>query len=196
LLEHRPRHVKLAVDSARADALVGAKLSERYAVIGESIGAYTALAVAGGQATVLPDDFDMSRVAAMSWDELRPFVVRIPPQPDPRVRALVLFSPAVMFFRPDEALAQVDVPVLLRMGAMDEMCPPADVKLSLRSLPQRAQLDALEVPRAGHFSFQTPPPPELAHLPNAQDPEGFDRAAYQAVLKRDVTAFLRRTLSV
>lgn len=193
LLEHRPRHVKLAVDSARADALVGAKLSERYAVIGESIGAYTALAVAGGQATVLSDDFDLSRAATMSWDELRPFVVHIPRQPDPRVRALVLFSPAVLFFRPDDALARVNVPVLLRMGAQDAMCPPADVRLSLRSLPLSAALEAQEVPNAGHFSFQTPPPTELAHLPNAQDPAGFDRAAYQAILKRDVTEFLLRT---
>ena len=192
LLEHRPRHVKLAVDSALADSVVGPKLGDSYAVIGESIGAYTALAVAGAQATSLPDDFDMSRVASLSWDELRPLALRIPRQPDARVRAAVLFSPAIAFFRPDDALTAVQVPVLLRTGSEDKLCPPADVLFCLRSLPRQEQLQALEVLNAGHFSFQTPPPPELAHLPNAQDPAGFDRAAYQVTLKRDVTEFLQR----
>jgi hypothetical protein len=52
------------------------------------------------------------------------------------------------------------------------------------------------VPDAGHFAFWGPVPPLLASpsfLPG-QDPPGFDRAAYQPVLARTVTAFLRAHL--
>ena len=52
-----------------------------------------------------------------------------------------------------------------------------------------------EVPGAAHFSFQTPYPPALAAIPPAQDPPGFDRAAYQPILHADITAFLRAPAS-
>ena len=50
-LENRPRHVSLAIDAAFADPSVGGRLvPDRVAVIGHSIGAYTALAARGRQA--------------------------------------------------------------------------------------------------------------------------------------------------
>ena len=194
LLEHRPRHVRLAVDSALADELLGSKLARTYAVIGESIGGYTALAVAGGHAMTLPDEVDVTQLRAAP-SELAKLVVHVNTQPDERVRAVVLLSPAPFFFMGEGSLKDVRVPVLLRHGTLDAMCPPETVRTCLRSLPDQAQLQGSEIANAGHFSFQTPPPPELAHLPNAQDPAGFDRAAYQVTLKDDITAFLRRTLS-
>jgi hypothetical protein len=106
-----------------------------------------------------------------------------------------LLSPAPFFFMADGSLQDVRVPVLLRHGALDHMCQPAQIRMCLRSLPDQQQLQGSEVAGAGHFSFQTPYPAELAHIPSAQDPAGFDRAAYQGTLKRDVTAFLQRALS-
>jgi predicted dienelactone hydrolase len=192
LLEHRPRHVRLAVDSALADELVGPKLARTYAVIGESIGGYTALAVAGGRALTLPDEVDDAQLS-LPPSELGKLAVWVKTQPDERVRAVVLFSPALFFFMYG-SLADVHVPVLLRVGTLDSMCPPAIVMQCLRSLPNQAQLEGSEVAGAGHFSYQTPYPPELAQIPSAQDPAGFDRAAYQATLKQDVGVFLRSAL--
>jgi predicted dienelactone hydrolase len=193
LLEHRPRHVRLAVDSALADELTGAKLARNYAVIGESIGGYTALAIAGGHATTLPDELDVSQLRATA-SELAKLAVEVRTQPDERVRAIVLFSPAPFFFMADGSLTAVRVPVLLRCGTLDQICPPAQIRMCLRSLPNQEQLQGSEIAGAGHFSFQTPYPAELAHIPSAQDPAGFDRAAYQVTLKQDVSAFLQRTL--
>ena len=190
LLEHRPRHVVLAIDAALDDAVLGERLARgAYAIIGESIGAYTALAVAGGRAMTLPDDFDPAHLDAPA--ELARFAIAVPTQPDQRVYAAVLFSPALGFFNADGSLGDVTAPLLVRSGEHDAMCPTAQVRFSLRSVRDPARVQHLEVPGAGHFSFQTPYPKELAHLPSAQDPPGFDRAAYQATLHRDVTAFLR-----
>lgn len=194
LLEHRPRHVRLAVDAALADERVGSALARSYAVIGESIGGYTALAVAGGHAMTLPDEVDVSQLRA-SPSELAKLVVPVSTQPDERVRAIVLLSPAPFFFMGDGSLEDVRVPVLLRHGSLDAMCTPQTIRMCLRSLPDQEQLHGSEIANAGHFSFQTPAPAELAHLPYAQDPAGFDRAAYQATLKQDVTAFLLRAFS-
>lgn len=196
LLEHRPRHVRLAADAAFADGLVGPRLaSSAYAIVGESIGAYTALALAGGHALTIPDDVADSRLAA-PLDELAKLAFPVPVRPDPRVRAAVLLSPAIGFFMPDGALSDVDIPLLVRTGACDRLCPTAQVMLCLRSLPDPTQLQHIEVNGAGHFSFQSAYPPELTGLMSAQDPGGFDREAYQQTLKRDVTTFLRAAWSL
>ncbi|HKP61940.1 MAG TPA: alpha/beta hydrolase [Polyangiales bacterium] len=194
LLTHRPRHVQLAVDGALADPLVGGALGTAgYAVIGESIGGYTALALAGGRAMTLPDDLDAALLAGPA-NELAKHVIPVATQPDPRVRAVVLFSPAIGFFMADDALANVDVPVMVRAGSEDRLCPWAQISFCLRSLPPD-RLQGFEVSGAGHFSFQTPYPRELAHLPSAQDPAGFDREAYQLTLKQDVGGFLQAALA-
>jgi predicted dienelactone hydrolase len=194
LLQHRPRHVRLAFDAALADATLGPKLGrERYAVLGESIGGYTALAVAGGQARMLSEGVDGARLRAPDADLLK-LSFPVPTEPDRRVTAAVLMVPAIGFFLADGALAGVEVPLLVRTGAQDTLAPTAQVRRALRSLPDPAQLSMTEVSGAGHFSFQTPYPPELSSIPPAQDPPGFDRAGYQRVFCADVAEFLRGSL--
>ena len=59
-----------------------------------------------------------------------------------------------------------------------------------------AQVTHREVPGAAHYSFLAPFPPQMAtptFLP-AQDPPGFDRAAFHAALYPEVEAFLTRHL--
>ncbi|MEZ4294154.1 MAG: hypothetical protein R3B70_04190 [Polyangiaceae bacterium] len=196
LLSHRPRHVVLAVNAALADSLVGPHLaSDGYAMIGESIGAYTALAVAGGRAHCLPDDVDEA-VLSRPMEELAKVAVPVKTERDPRLRSAVLFVPAIGFFGADGALAEVSVPLLVRTAERDALVPASQVAHTLRSLPDPSRVFSLDVPGAGHCSLHTPYPPALAGIPPAQDPPGFDRAAYQAVLKADVTAFLRSTLGI
>jgi predicted dienelactone hydrolase len=191
LLAHRPRHVRLAIDAALADPLVGSRLAAGgYSIVGESIGAYTALAVAGGHAMTVPDDVPDAQLNGPD-EELAKIAIPVETESDPRVRAAVLLVPAIGFFLADGALRDVQIPLLVRTAGRDALCSTAKVARALRSLPEPRRLSSAEIPGAGHFSFQTPYPAALAAIPPAQDPPGFDRAAYQPVLHADVTAFLR-----
>lgn len=184
-LANRPRHVRLALDVAFADAVVGSHLmADAAAVIGHSLGGYTALAAGGGRPMALPNQTP-DGVAHP-----------VPVEPDPRVRALVLLAPALPWLMGPGALAEVRAPLLVRTAERDEHAPPAYVERILGGLPAGVRMDYQVVPGAGHFAFLTPFPPALARpgFPPAQDPPGFERAAYQPHLCADVLAFLRATL--
>ena len=107
---------------------------------------------------------------------------------------LVLLAPAAVWFTPDGSLDAVEAPILLRTGEHDEDAPAFHGDIVRRGV--RGRIDSAVVPDAGHFSFQSPFPPELArpNFPPARDPEGFDREAYQPILHGEVVAFLRATL--
>lgn len=182
-LEHRPRHVRLAIDAALGDAVVGPRVAaDRVAVIGHSLGATTALTAAGGTPW------------AAAWEtedgQARPLAV----ERDPRVGAAVLLAPAVAWFIPEGSLAAVDVPVFVRTGEQDSMTGAFHGDLIARGLDGRVLLDREAVPRAGHFAFVSPYPAAMKSpaIPPSQDPDGFDRAAYLPVLFDQIVGFLRR----
>jgi predicted dienelactone hydrolase len=192
-LRHRPRHVRLAVDAALGDALAGARLErDRYAMVGHSAGGYTALAVAGGHAMTVPDEVEDARLLAPDA-ELAKLAFPVPTEPDRRLASAVLLAPAIGFFLADGALRDVEIPLLVRTAGHDAICSASKVAEALRSVPDPARVSSLDVEDAGHFSFQSPFPPELAHIPPAQDPPGFDRVRYQATLHAEIAAFLRAT---
>jgi len=184
-LEQRPRHVRAAIDAALADGVIGGRLASGAAVIGHSLGGYTALAVAGGTPVTLPTEMP----------DGRPHPIAV--EPDPRVRAVVLLAPAIGWFGADAALANVTAPILVRTGAADVLCPAAHVRWVLRSVPDPRRIDHVDVAGAGHFSFMTPFPPELARpgFAPAQDPPGFERAAYHERLSAEIIAFLGATIA-
>jgi predicted dienelactone hydrolase len=184
-LENRPRHVRLALDAVFSDGRLGERLSLAGAgIIGHSIGAYTALAVAGGRPSALPHEVPDGRARAVP-------VVR-----DRRVRALVLLAPAAAWFTAEGALADVDIPVLMRTGALDHVTPAIHAEIILRGVPGPGRVDHRVIDGAGHFSFQSPFPPEMTRpdFPPSQDPAGFDRAAFQPVLHAEISTFLRAAL--
>ena len=182
-LENRPRHVVRVLDAALADALLGPRISrDDVAMLGHSMGGYTALAVAGGNPSSLPHESPegVGRPLAVAHD--------------PRVRALVLLAPATPWFLLEGALSEVDLPILLLTAENDEYAPAFFGALVERGVRSPARVEARVVPLAGHFAFVSPFPPAMVRpdFPPSQDPPGFDRAAYQAVLRADVLAFLRR----
>lgn len=183
-LVNRPRHVRLVIDAAFADPSIGPRLASGVAVIGHSMGGYTALAAAGGQPMVLPHEAPDGVAYPLTVER------------DRRVRAIVLFSPAAPWFMADGALAEVDVPVMLRTGEKDLAAPIVYDQFLLRGFRDRDRVDYQVVPNAGHFSFLTPFPPALAGplFPPSQDPPGFDREAFLPALYADVLAFLRGAL--
>jgi predicted dienelactone hydrolase len=192
-LLRRPHHLRLVIDAAFADGALGPHLaaSAGVGVIGTSIGGYTAAAIAGGRAQTFPDDVEAAARRAPDAATLAR-LVPLATERDPRVRAAVLLVPALAFFAAPGALAAVDAPLLVRSGALDPICPPAQIAHALRD---HARVDHVTVPGAGHFSFLSPFPAALASLPPASDPPGFDRASYFPTLARDVTAFLRAALT-
>ncbi|WP_437716693.1 alpha/beta fold hydrolase [Sorangium sp. So ce448] len=177
-LERRPRHARLAVDAVCADAELGPRLQgDDIAVIGHSMGGYTALALAGGQPWTGPGQ----RVAVTK---------------DPRVKALVLMAPAACWFVPNDALKDVEAPILLLVAEHDRIAPRWQGQLVLDLVPDPARVTFKVVENANHHAFLSPFPPQMRRpdfLP-AIDRPGFDREAFHRRLERDVREFLDAAL--
>lgn len=180
-LELRPQQVRDAFEALQQDAGLGAHADpQRRAIVGHSIGAYTALASAGG--APVNTRFDTPLEAPRRLDVTR----------TPGLRALVLLAPAAGWFMPPASLHEVTVPVLLLRGEADTVTPAFHADIIRDGLPPNAPLHEEVVPGAGHFSFQTPFPPALVSpaFPPAHDPPGFDRATYHGHLNRQIADFL------
>lgn len=180
-LANRPRHVRLVLDAVLSRLPIA---PGRIAVLGHSIGGYTALAVAGGHPLALPDQTADQRAHPVD-------VI-----PDDRVRALVLLAAATPWLMAPGALGDVEVPILMFTGGQDRIAPPAYAELVLRGVPDYRRVDHRYIGNAGHFSFLSVFPPALARpdFPPAQDPPGFDRAAFQPELLARVVEFLAAAL--
>ncbi|PJJ59900.1 alpha/beta hydrolase family protein [Hymenobacter chitinivorans] len=184
-LTARPRHLQLALDAVLHDSsLAPATAPDAVALIGHSLGGYTALALAGGTPTTLP------RESADGRPRL------IPTPTDGRIRALVLLAPATPWFRAPDTLCQIQVPVLLLTAEKDQHTGPWHAQNVLRGLPDPARVQHREVANAGHFSFLSPfPAARVSRMfPPSQDPPGFDRAQFQQELQAEVLTFLRAVL--
>lgn len=183
-LANRPRHIVLCIDAVLADPVLKAHIADSgVAVIGHSIGGYTALAVAGGQPWTGPNE---SKGAAPS-----PLAVHA----DTRVRALVLLNPATFWYI-DGALKNVRVPIMIRTGEKDEIAPIEHALKVINGVPDASLVEHRTIPGGGHFAFMSKFPPEMTR-PNfkpSQDPPGFDREAVQPELFADITGFLRRVI--
>ena len=184
-LAARPRHLRLVADHLTTDPTVGPHLAaDAVAIVGHSMGGYTALAAAGARPTAFPRETadGLSR--------------EVPVPRDPRVRALVLLAPATPWFMQPGALADVRVPILMLTAQHDPHTPEGHAVIVQRGLPPDTPLTHRVVPNAGHFSFLGVFPPAMTHAGFApsQDPPGFDRAAFHAELHVEVEAFLGRVL--
>ena len=185
ILADRPRQVRLAIDWAYADPALAPRLApDTVAVVGHSLGGYTALAVAGGRpiasARETPDGAEHP----------------VPVTPDARVRALVLLAPATPWFMAPGALADVRVPILMLSGERDEATPAWHAELVRGGVPDVSRIEYHVVPGAGHYSFLAPFPAHMvsAAFAPSQDPPGFDRARFHRELNMMVKHFLLRTL--
>ncbi len=173
-LELRPRHISLCIDDiAGNEILSGAVLADQVAVIGHSMGGYTALAVVGGQVWSAAN-----RKVAVARDE--------------RVRGLVLMAPATAWFTPEGALADVTVPMLIYDAGHDPFTPPDHVARVLDQVPDRTKITHHHIENAGHFSFLSPFPEAMINpdFPPSQDPEGFDRMVLHQRMNAEITVFL------
>jgi predicted dienelactone hydrolase len=182
-LTARPRHLQLAINHLVGHPRFAAALKpDAVALIGHSLGGYTALALAGGIPTSFPGESPDGQAR------------RIPTVADGRVRALVLLAPATPWFLAPGALREVQVPILLLEAEKDEHTPRGHGQIVLNGVPDPGQVEHRVVENAGHFSFLSSFPEARVSpaFPPSQDPPGFDRERFQAELSAEVLAFLVR----
>lgn len=184
-LRARPAVIRSALDWFFADSEFAASLRPGVAaVVGHSLGAYAALAAAGGIATSFPRESEDGQV------------YEIATPPDPRIKALVLLAPATVWFAGDAALRKVAVPILMLSAERDELTRTFHAQIVIERLPDLAQIRHRVVENAGHFSFLSPFPDAMSRpgFRPAQDPPGFDRARFHDELNAEIAEFLQREL--
>ena len=179
----RPRHLSLAIDGLLV-AFGAAVRPDWVALIGHSLGGYTALALAGGLPGSLPHEHADGTPQP------------IPVMSDARVRALVLLAPATVWYRAAAALRNVHVPILLLTGDKDEWTPDFHAQIVLNGVADRQRVQHHIVENAGHYSFLSPFPAARTGpaFPPSQDPPGFDRAHFQGELQAEILKFLEQHL--
>ncbi len=186
ILANRPRHVRSVIDWIHSDDALGPSLTrDCVAVIGHSLGGYTALAIAGGRPTSFPYE---------SVDR-QPHAIEV--TPDARVRSLILLAPATPWFMASGALENLRLPVLMFTGDTDPHTNALHSAIVEQRIGEPSLLDHRIIKGAGHFSFLSPFPPEMTNpgFAPSQDPAGFDRARFHEQLYIEIVEFLDRTLT-
>ena len=194
-LINRPNHIKIVIDWFYNSHEFSKYLKlNNVSIIGHSMGGYTALAIAGGVPTSLPDE---------SVDKLQN---QLHVAHDNRIKALVLLAPATTWFSQKGALSDVTCPILVYVGNKDDSsCPGISiipqsklmpygyfVQLILDGISDRSKIQCKIVENAGHFSFLSPFPESMtnAAFPPSQDPAGFNRKDFHDQLNAEVLEFL------
>ncbi len=203
-LSMRPRHLKLVIDHVLEDVQLNRHIdAEKVAVIGHSLGGYTALAAAGGQPNTkaLIDYCKRPEHAHKPWcaglENFKDTPGPVDIESDARVQAVVLLASDLGLFDSKQALRNVTVQMLLLLAQHDEV--PLDTPERLSGLlPDASHLRHRMIPNAGHYSFLSPFPDHMKHRVGAasSDPPGFDRHAFHAELNTEVLSFLISSLKL
>ena len=201
-LEERPRQLEVLTsymldrwrDHDRLDpARVGA--------FGFSAGAFTVLALAGGEPDLQqlaphcrerPAFEDCRIVASEKIDTTTPRTWTH----DARVKAIVVASPAIGFAFGKAGLARVKAHVQLWRGEDDPVLPqPFYAEAVRRSLPTPPEMHI--VPHMGHYEFVSPCSPAMSQrLPEVcAHEQGFDPIAFHREFNHEVVRFLTQALA-
>lgn len=198
----RPRQLSAALNAVLGDPVLGPRIDRgRIAAVGFSAGATTVLMAAGAVADLRllaqrcseQRDEVYCTAARLGYMPMRPPDPVIGPAPDARIRAVVAMAPVSALF-PDGGLDRVTVPVRLYGARLDEELRSDHLDRVHALLPTA---EVVWMKGAGHFAFMTPIPPDMRARAGAvaEDPPGFDRAAFQDRLNAEILAFLERTLA-
>lgn len=204
-MTHRPRHIRLAIDQVLAtNPFKNCLNPNNVAIIGHSVGGYTALAAAGGmphtqsliefcQRSENLNTFEWCTLIRQNKLKSQPIEVTA----DSRVKAVVLFAPDVSLFLSDGALSNVNTPILMLLAERD-YAPIETAEVIVNGIPNRSQISYRIVENAGHYSFLSPFPEAIKSKVGdaARDPKGFDRDRFHQELNGEVLDFLQGALGV
>jgi predicted dienelactone hydrolase len=185
ILVNRPRHLQCVMDWAFSNEGLGASLiHDNVAVVGHSLGGYTALALAGGIPTAFPQETSDRQPAKLCVSA------------DDRIKALVLLAPATAWFMAPGALASVEVPILMYSAEKDPHTTAWHADVVKQGVSDKSLIEHRIVPNAGHFAFLTPFPEAMTNpgFPPSPDPEGFDRESFHVEMNAGIVAFLNSVM--
>jgi pimeloyl-ACP methyl ester carboxylesterase len=110
--------------------------------VGHSIGATLLLALAGGRMYMHDGQC-------------------LPIPRDDRLKKLVLFAPPTGFYRCDDALKNIEIPLQAWIGRLDTITPPEQIEFLKCSLHLQVPVDFRVMDGAGHFSFMNTLPAQI-----------------------------------
>lgn len=201
---NRPKHISSAIDTLLSSSDFNTHIDhEKIAVLGHSVGGYTALAAAGGIANTeniiklckknpfLSDPYCKATHKNQMMQKIT-FSSK-----DSRIKALVLMAPVGVLFMSKNSLNNVDVPILLLKAEKDEeLTEPYNSDSIAKNIHSINKLTYKTVLSAGHYSFLSSYPKslqlELGAI--AHDPDGFNREAFQKTLGIDIANYLHKVM--
>jgi predicted dienelactone hydrolase len=174
--------------------------ADRIGAFGFSAGGFTVLAFAGGEP-------DLSRLKAhcrerpafadcqIAVEEKFDYQAPRTWTHDPRVKAVVVASPAIGFAFGKAGLAHVTAKVQLWRGEDDPVLPnPYYAEAVRKDLPTPPEMHV--IPHMGHYEFLAPCPAVMAQkMPEiCAHEDGFDPVAFHARFDKDVVRFFEASL--
>ena len=182
-LKNRPRHINIAMDWFFEHEIFSRVIKEdSISIIGHSTGGCTALSVAGGIPTSLPNEASDGRPRQIKVEHNR------------RIKSLVLLAPGTVWFKEKGALDGVDIPILMLAAEKDQFILPSQNQIVVDGVADSSKVEYRIVENAGHFSFLSPFP-EFMISPDffpALDPVGFDRQKFHEELNLEILNFLMK----
>ena len=191
---NRLRHITLIIDSMFSSDVFGQHLlQDRVAMIGHSIGANTALVLAGGK-PLHPSEYRIKY--GQIYNEKKEETGKVNLTTDARIKAIVLFTLDPRWFSGEGALKNIKASILLLNAEKDEYIPCFGEEKILSGFPENLLVHQRIVKNAGHFSFLSPFPEVIRARAGvaAKDPEGFDREAFHRNLNEEVVGFLKQVM--
>ncbi|PSN14864.1 hypothetical protein C7293_09770 [filamentous cyanobacterium CCT1] len=198
----RPIDIQEVLDdlalAAREPAL-GRRLDlERIGVLGQSLGAYTTLALAG--ATVSPDVLEQRCPPQLSSQVNLSLLVQCPvrtlPQPlpplgDRRVQAAIAINPLDSAIFGPEGIANIDVPLMIVSGSADTVTPALAEQIRPFTWLETPESYLLLLENGTHFSTIYDPETTAEALPVPQAAIGPNPQAAQTYVEAMSVAFFK-----
>ena len=201
---NRPKNISTTIDKVLSTPSLSAHIdSKRIALLGHSIGGYTALVVSGAIAST-KDLIDLcKKKPSISDPYCKPVLEKVLTQDviikskDARIKAQILMAPVGALFLSKTSFDNVNIPTLLLVPEKDhELTKKYNADVIKNALQNKGILTYKIIPNAGHYSFLTTYPDFLKTKLGAiaQDPVGFDRIKFQKTLGNQFATYLKKVL--
>jgi predicted dienelactone hydrolase len=191
---NRLRHISMTIDFMFSNNAFAQYLQpNNVAVIGHSIGANTALVLAGGTPISYQEFHSKFGKPNHGVQEIQELQLNT----DSRIKAIVLLALTPGWFIGNESLKNVNIPVLLLNAEKDDYIPNSQTEAFFEKIKANTHFSYQIIKNAGHFSFLSPFPATIKDKVGlaAKDPDAFDREKFHTQLPMDILHFLNDKLN-